>query len=71
VKTNDTKVVTKVPLLGDIPVLGLLFKNTRWYSGGSDPVRQDLLIFLTVRLMEEGTGIQQAVAAAPEPPAYE
>ncbi|MDP3723354.1 MAG: secretin N-terminal domain-containing protein [Candidatus Omnitrophota bacterium] len=71
VKTNDTKVVTKVPVLGDIPILGLLFKNTRWYSGGSDPVRQDLLIFLTVRLMEEGTGFQQAVAAAQEPPAYE
>lgn len=66
IKTSDTKVVTKVPLLGDIPLVGLLFKNTRWYSGGSDPVRQDLLIFLTVRLMEEGVGAQQAVAVAPE-----
>ena len=70
IKTSGQKVQVKVPLLGDIPLIGLLFKNTRWYSGGSDPNRQDLLIFLTVKLMEEkGPAANQAVAAVPPPAA--
>ncbi len=59
-----------MPLLGDIPIGGLLFTNTQRY-GGSDPARQDLLIFLTVKMMQESTAPHaQAVAAAPDPPAY-
>lgn len=63
----------KVPLLGDIPLIGLLFKSTSRYQGvgGSDPVRQDLLIFLTVKIMEEsGEPLSQGqtVAAAPIQP---
>ena len=64
VKRSEATRVTKVPLLGDIPVLGLFFKNTRWYSGGSDPVRQDVLIFLTVSLTKEDPVPAQKVAAA-------
>jgi len=71
VKTSEGKVVEKVPFLGDIPVLGLLFKNVRWYSGGSDPVKTDLLIFLTVKLLDEGPAAGgQTVAAAPAEGAY-
>lgn len=69
VKSTQTKTEVKVPILGDIPLVGLLFKNMTRY-GGSDPVRQDLLIFLTVNLMEEeplGTE-QTLVAATPEAP---
>jgi type IV pilus assembly protein PilQ len=36
--------VTKVPLLGDIPILGNLFKNKSTSS-----TRQELLIFITPR----------------------
>ena len=64
VKSSQGKVESKVPILGDIPVLGLLFKNTRWYSGTSEPNRQDLLIFLTVKLLDEGPGQAKTVAAA-------
>ncbi len=64
VKKTESKTVEKIPLLGDIPVIGLLFRNTQRYST-SDPVRQDLLIFLTVRLMGEEPGDAQKVAAAP------
>ena len=64
VKQTEAKTEVKVPILGDIPILGLLFKNTTRY-GGSDPVRQDLLIFLTVKLMEESAVSHQTVAAAP------
>ena len=41
---NDS--VTKVPLLGDIPVLGWLFKTK-----STDRNRQELLVFVTTRLM--------------------
>ena len=68
-KTREGKVSEKIPVLGDIPILGLLFKSTRWYSGGSDPVRQDLLIFLTVKLRDEPSPrSEQAVAAVPASP---
>jgi type IV pilus assembly protein PilQ len=43
--TND---VTKVPVLGDIPFLGYLFKTT---TRGTD--KQELLIFLTPRVVKE------------------
>ncbi|MDP3703550.1 MAG: secretin N-terminal domain-containing protein, partial [Candidatus Omnitrophota bacterium] len=70
IKESKAKIESKVPFLGDIPLVGLLFKNTRWYSGGSDPVQQDVLIFLTVKLLDEPEGDTQAVALAPaEPPA--
>ena len=67
VKEVDTKVVEKVPILGDIPIIGLLFKNVARYqgTGSSDPVKQDLLIFVTVRLLEEDETPGQAVAAVP------
>ena len=68
VKQTETKTEVKVPFLGDIPIVGALFKNTTRY-GGSDPVRQDLLIFLTVKLMEETPVSHQTVAAA-QPAAY-
>ena len=45
---NDTTSISKVPLLGDVPVLGVLFKKT---------VRQDdkseLLIFITPKIMKD------------------
>lgn len=53
VKKKDAIVVTKVPFLGDIPLLGFFFKNTAQNVTGSDPTRQDVLIFLTVSLSKE------------------
>jgi len=67
VKSAEAKVEAKVPILGDVPLLGALFKNTRWYSGGSDPVRQDVLIFLTVALSGDSAAPAGTVAAAPAP----
>ena len=65
VKKTEAKTEVKVPVLGDIPILGLLFKNTTRY-GGSDPVLQDLLIFLTVKLAD-GRPAQKAQAVAVVP----
>jgi len=67
VKETATQLETKVPILGDIPIVGLLFKNVNrdTGAGSSDPVRQDLLIFLTVSLVKESQPKGPDVAAAP------
>jgi type IV pilus assembly protein PilQ len=66
VKESKQRVETKVPILGDIPVVGWLFSNVRSYSGGSDPIKQDLLIFLTVSLLgQDAPGAAATLAAAP------
>jgi type IV pilus assembly protein PilQ len=45
---NESQDVTKVPLLGDIPVLGNLFKNTNRISNKSET-----LIFITPRVISD------------------
>ena len=56
--------VNKVPFLGDIPILGLLFTNTSVDGGSSNPtLKQDLLIFLTVSLTKDEP--QRSMAASP------
>ena len=45
---QDRTTVTKVPLLGDIPVVGYLFKNTSKISD-----RTELIIFITPRVISE------------------
>jgi len=47
-KQSDTNVVNKVPLLGDIPVLGYLFK-----SKGVSTTKDELLIFLSPKIMQD------------------
>lgn len=47
---ENSNTVNKVPLLGDIPVVGNLFK-----SQGRKQARRELLIFITPRIMD-GTG---------------
>jgi type IV pilus assembly protein PilQ len=50
-ETNDT--VTKVPLFGDLPVVGNLFKKTQ----RSDK-KNELMIFITPRIVKESLNIQ-------------
>ncbi len=47
---TETSSVTKVPLLGDLPVVGNLFKTTN-----RDSTRTELLVFLTPRVISERT----------------
>jgi type II secretory pathway component GspD/PulD (secretin) len=58
VKRKTVITNNKVPILGDIPVVGMLFTSKR---ENTDP-HQDLLIFLTVRLIEEPAITRQALA---------
>lgn len=44
VKAEDSKVITKLPYLGDIPILGELFKSRNFSSGQSE-----LVVFVTIR----------------------
>jgi type IV pilus assembly protein PilQ len=45
---QDRTTTTKVPLLGDLPVVGYLFKNTSRISD-----RTELIIFITPRVISE------------------
>jgi type IV pilus assembly protein PilQ len=50
---NESTTTTKVPFLGDVPVLGNLFKtNTR------DTQRTELLVFLTPRIVTEKAAVR-------------
>ena len=49
--TNE--LITKVPLLGDIPVLGALFRNKRNVS-----TKRELLIFITPKIVSESLAIE-------------
>lgn len=48
-RTEKTQLVEKAPILGDLPVIGKLFKRTT-----SSDERSELLIFITPKLIEEG-----------------
>ena len=55
--------VNKIPILGDIPILGALFTNRREQTpSGQDQL--DLLIFLTVHLMKDKSKASQQTALA-------
>jgi type IV pilus assembly protein PilQ len=50
--TNHTDAETKVPWLGDIPVLGNLFKNTTKTDD-----KDELLVFVTPKIIHEGVSL--------------
>ena len=51
-ETEEGEQVSKVPFLGDIPGLGVLFRSTRTVSKKSE-----LLIFVTPKILKEGSNI--------------
>ena len=50
---DQANTVTKVPLLGDIPVLGFMFRNTDKQDN-----RNELLIFVTPRILKESLNLR-------------
>ncbi len=50
---NKTTTVNKIPLLGDIPFLGALFRNT-----ADQDNRSELLVFITPRILKESLTIR-------------
>jgi type IV pilus assembly protein PilQ len=51
-ETERRETITKVPFLGDIPAIGALFRNKQMQNDKSE-----LLIFVTPRILEEGSTI--------------
>ncbi len=51
-ETNQRQDETKVPYLGDIPVLGHLFKNTSHKDN-----KDELMIFITPKIVREGVNV--------------
>lgn len=53
-ETTESNTVRKVPLLGDIPLLGSLFRTTRKVNN-----KAELLVFVTPRIVKEGMNVAQ------------
>jgi type IV pilus assembly protein PilQ len=51
-ETERRETETKVPYIGDVPVLGRLFKTTR-----KDDNKDELLIFVTPKILREGVNV--------------
>ncbi len=52
-ETERRDSVTKVPLLGDVPFLGNLFKTTSKVNN-----KDELLIFVTPKVLREGVAVK-------------
>lgn len=57
IKNTVTESIQKVPLLGDIPVLGWLFKNSK-----TDNTKTNLLVFITPRIIKQYDKIRKILA---------
>ena len=54
IRKKEKEIITKIPLLADIPIVGRLFRFKD--KPGEDNVDRELLVFLTPRLMEDRPG---------------
>jgi len=59
IREDDVKAVTKVPFLGDIPLIGFLFRHKDTTGTGA----RELVIFLTPRIMEENNDLVEKTKA--------
>jgi type IV pilus assembly protein PilQ len=50
---EESTTVTKVPLLGDIPVLGFMFRNTDKRDD-----KRELLVFVTPKILKESLNLR-------------
>lgn len=58
IQSEDSKALRKIPVLGDLPIIGELFKRREFQKGESE-----LVIMITPRIIREG----EAPPAAPNP----
>ncbi len=62
IRNEATEIITKVPLLGDVPILGSLFRHKNRDKGKE----RELLVFITPRIIKEGNArlAQNAISFA-------
>jgi type IV pilus assembly protein PilQ len=58
VRTIKTETVNRLPILGDIPLLGYLFKNVQ-----TNKEKRHMLLFVTMRIMRSPKAAKQALQA--------
>ena len=63
IQSEDTKVIDKIPLLGDIPIIGALFRSEKFQRQETE-----LLIFVTPRIVGAGESISLDVIKHPVVP---
>ena len=59
IRNNQTESITKVPFLGDIPVLGWLFKQKKTTND-----KTNLLVFITPRIIRSAADLKEATNTA-------
>jgi type IV pilus assembly protein PilQ len=64
IQDTDTKTVTKVPILGDIPLLGRLFR-----SESGERSRRELVVLVTPRVMDDSDQAAGGYQYSPSPDA--
>lgn len=62
-KKKEQETVTKVPFLGDIPLIGRFFRYTNRPSTAN--ANRELLVFLTPRIVKDGKSLVERVKALP------
>ncbi|MGE3262810.1 MAG: type II secretion system secretin GspD [Bacteriovoracia bacterium] len=56
IRDKSTEVISKIPLLGDIPVLGWLFKNSK-----AEVLKTNLMVFITPRIIKQYDQIRKVL----------
>jgi len=59
IRTDSTQVITKVPFLGDIPLLGAAFRHKE-VTKNED---RELIVFITPQIIKETSGLNPATAS--------
>jgi len=62
-QNNDAKIVNKIPILGDIPIIGSLFKSEKFERGESE-----LVILITTKVVKTGEPVTRDMMLQPTPP---
>lgn len=62
---SESETTQKVPILGDLPLLGSAFRHAE-----TDNTATELIVFVTPRILAEPSGATQVAAASP-PPAFQ
>jgi type II secretory pathway component GspD/PulD (secretin) len=64
IRDELTRTTTKIPILGDIPILGALFRHKGGASNSSDKDKdRELLVFITPRIIKEASSLELAQAS--------